>query len=300
MKPFKANGLVVTIQGTSLLKAIGGFLLFLFMIFSISGALTSLKPEYRISSSSVNSAANSLTGEMLYHFLGWENHSFLQGVSESSSPPAFANLIFKLSTNVNLDDPRSLLGRELPFFSIYDSKILVAGEGTDYTNMPVESSPPLEVLMAEQEAALQNTEGLEPSGDKKQSNAPPVSTGDKKPVYVYFSHNTESYLPYLKGVTNPDAAYHSKINITKIGDKLKEEMESKGIGTFVDKTDVQGNLNKKGLSYGRSYQESREVVQAAITSNRDLTYLIDIHRDSKRKKILQKKLTESLMPSWLL
>lgn len=57
MKPFKTNGLVVTIQGTSLLKAIGGFLLFLFMIFSISGALTSLKPEYRISSSSVNSAA---------------------------------------------------------------------------------------------------------------------------------------------------------------------------------------------------------------------------------------------------
>ncbi|WP_394580017.1 stage II sporulation protein P [Cytobacillus firmus] len=290
MKPFKTNGFVVTIQGTSLLKAIGGFLLFLFMIFSISGALTSLKPEYRISSSSVNSAANSLTGEMLYHFLGWENHAFLQGVSEISSPPGFANLIFKLSTNVNLDDPRSLLGRELPFFSIYDSKILVAGEGTDYTNMPVESSPPLEVLMAEQEAALQNTEGLEPSGDKKQSNAPPVSTGDKKPVYVYFSHNTESYLPYLKGVTNPDAAYHSKINITKIGDKLKEEMESKGIGTFVDKTDIQGNLNKKGLTYGRSYQESREVVQAAITSNRDLVYLIDIHRDSKRKKDTTKEI----------
>ncbi|WP_026584473.1 stage II sporulation protein P [Bacillus sp. J33] len=283
MKPLKTNGIVVTIQGTTLLKAIGGFLLFLFMIFSISGAITSLKPEYRISSDSVNTAANNLTGEMLYHFLGWENHSFLQGVPESSPPPRFANLVFKLSTNINLNDPRSLLGRELPYFSIYDSKILVAGEGTDYTNMPVESSPPLEVLKAEQEAALQNTEGLEASEDNNQSAKPPMTTGDKNAVYVYFSHNRESFLPYLKGVTDPNAASHSQINVTKIGDKLKEELESRGIGTTVDKTDIQEALNKKGWSYAQSYEASREVVQAAASADRDLTYFIDIHRDSRRK-----------------
>ena len=53
---------------------------------------------------------------------------------------------------------------------------------------------------------------------------------------------------------------------------------------MVDKTDVQANLKKKGLSYAQSYQESRSVVEAAVSENRDLTYLIDIHRDSRRKK----------------
>ncbi|PWW26516.1 stage II sporulation protein P [Cytobacillus oceanisediminis] len=290
MKPLKTNGLVVTIQGTSLLKAIGGFLLFLFMIFSISGALTSLKPEYRISSSSVNTAATNLTGEMLYHFLGWENHAFLEAMPEDSFPPRFANVVFKLSTNVNLDDPRSLLGRELPFFSLYDSKILVAGEGTDYTNMPIESSPPLEVLKAEQEAALQNTEGLDSNEENSQSGTPPMTTGDKKAVYVYFSHNRESFLPYLKGVNDPNAASHSQINVTKIGDKLKAELESRGIGTTVDKTDIQGALNKKGWSYAQSYEASREVVQAAASTDRDLTYFIDIHRDSRRKEDTTKEI----------
>ncbi|MBU8879454.1 stage II sporulation protein P [Bacillus sp. FJAT-29790] len=290
MKPLKTTGMIVVVQGTSLLKIIGGFLLFLLLIFSISGVLTSLKPEYRISSSSVNSAANNITGEMLYHFLGWENHHFMQGLSEQNSSLPLTSMIFKLSTNVNLDDPRSLLGRELPLFSLYDSKILVAGEGTDYTNMPVESAPPLEVLRAEQEATLQNTEDLDIAGEKKPSGAPSNTTGDRNVVYVYFTHNRESYLPYLKGVTNPNLAYHSQINVMKIGDKLKEELESKGIGTEVDKTDIQGNLNKKGWLYPKSYLESREVVQAAAANDRNLTYFIDIHRDAGRKEKTTKEI----------
>ena len=81
-----------------------------------------------------------------------------------------------------------------------------------------------------------------------------------------------------------------KLNVTNIGDKLKEELEKRGIGTVVDKTDVQANLTNKGLSYAQSYQESRTVVEAAVSGNRDLTYLIDIHRDSRRKKDTTKEI----------
>lgn len=293
MKPIKTNGIAVFIQGTSLLKIFGGFLLFSFMIFSLSGVLTVLKPEYRISSSSVNTATNKITGEMLYHFLGWENHHFMQsldGQTGSFGTSTLANTLFKLSTNINLDDPRSLLGRELPYFSIYDKEILVAGEGTNYTNMPFESAPPIEILRAEQQATLQNIEDLDkPSGEK--TVAPSINTtGDRKVVYIYFSHNTESFLPYLKGVTDPNLAHHSQLNVTKIGDKLKEELESKGIGTTVEKTDIQAKLNEKGWHYSRSYQESRNVVQAATSNDRNLTYLIDIHRDSHRKKDTTKEI----------
>lgn len=285
MKPLKSNGFIVFVQGTSLLKICGGFLLFLLLIFSISGVLTSLKPEFRISSSSVNTATNKVTGEMLYHLLGWENHHLLQGLGEDKDKPTLMNFVFKLSTNINLDDPRSLLGRELPSFSLYDSKIVVASEGTDYTNMPMESTPPLEVLRAEQEATLQNTENIDSSpenGNEVPDNG--LTTGERKVVHLYFSHNRESYLPYLKGETDPNRAYHSQLNVTKIGDKLKEELESRGIGTSVDKTDINAILNKKELGYGASYRESRPVVQEAMAGNKDIQYIIDIHRDAKRKE----------------
>ena len=50
--------------------------------------------------------------------------------------------------------------------------------------------------------------------------------------------------------------------------------------------------------HARSYEASREVIEAAVTNNRDLTYLIDIHRDSRRRKTRQKQLTGRPMQSW--
>lgn len=288
MKKFRGQGIVVTVHATSIVKVAVAFMLFLLLIFSVSGLMTSLKPEYRLSSSSVNNVATNMTGEWLYQLMGLENHYFLQTLPEGSHTPKVTNLMFKLSTNINLDDPRSLLGRELPGFSLFDGKIIVAGEGTNYTNLPIESAPPIEVLKAEQEAALQNTDSIDSGTGSTGTEKPPLTTGERKVVYVYFTHNRESYLPYLKGVTDPDSAYHSQINVMNIGDKLKEQLESRGIGTSVEKEDIQANLNKKGLGYGQSYQESRPVVQAAMAGNSELQYLIDIHRDSKRKDMTTK------------
>jgi stage II sporulation protein P len=236
-------------------------------------------------SSSVNQATINVNGELLYQLMGWENHHFLKVEKKWAATPKLTNLIIKLASNINLNDPRSLLGRELPGFFQFDGKIVVAGQGTNYTNMPIESSPPIEIMKAEREAALQNLEGLEKPTGEKPPTTPDQSTGKHKLVYVYFTHTRESYLPYLKGVTDPDMAYHSQINVTKIGDQLKTSLEDRGIGTFIDKTDIQANLNKKGISYTRSYQESGSVVQSAMASNRDLTYFFDIHRDSQRKGI---------------
>lgn len=284
MKRLKGPGMIVTVQGTSLFKVVLAFMFFLIAVFTFSGLMTSLKPEFRLASTSINQAANNINGEMLYRLMGWENHQLLQSMPEKKDSFNLSNLVFELSTNITLDDPRSFLGRELPGFDLFDGKILVAGEGTNYTNMPMESPPPIEVLKAEQEAALKNTEDIEKPSNNENKPAPSKTTGDREVVYVYFSHNRESYLPYLDGVTDPDLAFHSKVNVTQIGDHLKETLESKGIGTSVDKTDVQAKLNQKGLPYTQSYQESRNVVQSAMATNKDLTYFIDIHRDARRKK----------------
>ncbi|WP_442595046.1 stage II sporulation protein P [Neobacillus sp. D3-1R] len=284
MRNAKSTGMIISVQGTSLIKLLLGLILFLFFIFSISGLMTSLKPQYRITSSSVHLAANNLTGDLLYKVLGWENHYFLGSLPNRDEGPKLTNVLLKLSTNINLNDPRSLLGRELPGFSLFDSKIIVADKGVNYTNMPVESAPPTEVMKAESEAALQNLDDVQPDGGNS-SPPPSLTTGDRKVVYLYFTHNRESYLPYLKGETDPDRAYHSQVNVTKIGEKLKQSLEARGIGTEVSKTDIMGNLNKKKMNFAQAYQESRPVVQTAMTQNRELQYLIDIHRDGHRKDV---------------
>ncbi len=283
MKHEKKPTFVVAVSGNMLIKGTGAVLMLLLLIFSVSGLITSLSPEYRLKSSSVNTAATNITGKVLYQVMGRENHIFLALLPEDERTLNLPGIIFKLSTNVSPDDPRSLLGRELPGFSLYDGKILVAGEGTNYTNIPIESAPPMEVLKEDKEAKLQNVEDIMTEKKSGEQN-PPLSTGDKKVVYIYFTHTRESFLPYLKGVTDPDKAMHSQINVTRIGDYLQKYLNDFGIGAVVDKTDITGKLQERGWNYARSYEASREVIEAAVTNNRDLTYLIDIHRDSRRRK----------------
>ena len=118
----RPSGTFVMVQGTTLLKAVALLLLFLLLIFSISGLLTSLKPQYRLMSSSVNQATTNVNGELLYQLMGWENHHFLKVENNWASTPKVTSLVFKLASNINLNDPRSLLGRELPGFYQFDGK----------------------------------------------------------------------------------------------------------------------------------------------------------------------------------
>lgn len=255
------------------------------MIFILSGVLTSLRPELRPSSNSLYGFADELPGDVFAHLLRMENHYFASDLSDTeSSSFHLSRLSLKLATSINLEDPRSFLGRELPGFSQFDTEILVAGQGTDYTNMPSESPPPSEVMQEEKEANLAEIENQQTKKENTEQEPPKQTTGDRKVVYIYHTHNTESYLPLLKGETNPDMARHSKANVTLVGGMFGKALEAQGVGATVDKTDIQAKLNKKGLNYARSYDESRPVVKEALTKNKNLQYIIDIHRDSKRKK----------------
>ncbi|WP_243386263.1 stage II sporulation protein P [Bacillus kexueae] len=277
----KRQGVVVTINGTSLIKY--SFLLFvgLIVVFILTGMLTSLKPEYRPSSDSIHEFSSGLNGETFLKLLSMENHYFQQVLPSDSTDWKLSPIFFQLATSVNPDDPRSLLGRELPGFSIFDSKIVVAGEGTDYTNMPIESAPPTEVLLEEREASIEN---LQASEDTKKAPPPEMTTGNRKVVYIYNTHNTESYFPFLKveDKSDPDTAFHSTANVTLVSNKLKDELEERGIGAQVEKENFQSILKEKAWDYGRSYSVSRPVIQDAIGQNREIQYLIDIHRDGLR------------------
>ncbi|MCY8946158.1 stage II sporulation protein P [Bacillus atrophaeus] len=277
--------IVVAVNGANAVKGIFLFIASLLVIFILSGVLTSLRPELRPSSNSLYGFADELPGDVFAHLLRMENHYFASDLSVTeSSSFHLSRLSLKLATSINLEDPRSFLGRELPGFSQFDTEILVAGQGTDYTNMPSESPPPSEVMQEEKEANLAEIENQQTKKENTEQEPPKQTTGDRKVVYIYHTHNTESYLPLLKGETNPDMARHSKANVTLVGGMFGKALEAQGVGATVDKTDIQAKLNKKGLNYARSYDESRPVVKEALTKNKNLQYIIDIHRDSKRKK----------------
>lgn len=283
MKRAHSPGIIAVVHVSTIIRSFLVVFFLLLFVFSISAVMTSLKPEYRLSSDSIHTVTNQFTGKMLFTLLANENHYFFSALPKGQEAPNFSRELFTLSTNISLNDPRSLLGRELPGFSIFDSEIIVAGKGTDYTNMPYESSPPTDVLDEQKDAALQNIDGIDDSTSDT-SEEPTQTTNGRKVVHIYFSHNRESYLPYLKGVNNPNLAYHSKINVSKLGERLSKDLAKKGVGSEVDHTDIMGILNKKGLKYPKSYQESRVAVQTAMATNKNLEYFIDIHRDSKRKK----------------
>ncbi|MEA3319937.1 MAG: stage II sporulation protein P [Bacillota bacterium] len=279
MKGYRSSRIVI-LNGTSLKKSVVAVILGFILVFAVSGVMTSLKPEYRVSSSSIHEFSKRFSGESLLHIFGYTNAYFTQGLSSEAKAPNYASALFELTTSLNLDDPRSLIRNEIPGFAHYDGEILVAGSGVNYTDMPVESSPPMEVLLEERQASI-----IEVEEEEGEDTPPPAqTTGDKRTVLIYHSHSRESFLPYLEGVTSPNAASHPEVNVTRLGKKLQEELIQRGIGTDLDTTDTALALKNRGWVYGQSYDVTRPIVEEAMAGNQDLNYLIDVHRDSGRRK----------------
>lgn len=111
------------------------------------------------------------------------------------------------------------------------------------------------------------------------------STFGKKVVFIYSSHNRESFLPYFKKGTAPEMAYHSTFNITLIGERLGQTLKQNGIGNRVSDVDIINMLKERGLDFGSSYQMSREIVLNEMKFNPDLEMNFDIHRDSLPRKL---------------
>lgn len=82
------------------------------------------------------------------------------------------------------------------------SEILIAGEGTDYTNIPEESSIPLENIKNEGTA-------VKHPKSEKENNSNTQNNGENK-VFIYHTHSWESFIPLIPGATVPDDALKYK------------------------------------------------------------------------------------------
>ncbi|MCT2537619.1 stage II sporulation protein P [Aquibacillus koreensis] len=250
-------------------------------LFMFIGILTTIQPASRLYSATINQWTSQIKGESFLYLLQMENKMFSHAFPDDVESIDLSELVFEMATSVKPNDPRSLLGRELPGFDAYDSTIIVAGEGTNYTTLPIESSAPLAVVLEDREATVNE----EPDTDlpAQEPNDEQPSTGNRDIAFIYNSHNRESFLPYLPEGTIPDHAHHSEVNITKVSDRLAKSLEANGIGAQVDDTDIMNVLNDKGWEYWQSYTASKPVVEEALASNKDIQFVFDLHRDSLRR-----------------
>ncbi|MBT2685516.1 stage II sporulation protein P [Bacillus sp. ISL-37] len=236
-----------------------------------------------ISSSNISFFKFKVNGEIgadvFLRIISYENPLIGHALTGSNADLPILSTGFKLLTNVEMNDIRSLIRSEIPGFMAFDSNFLIADEGVDFTDIPIESAPPMEVLLQERNMAANELKEL--NSGKIYSGSSPT----EKSVFIYHTHSWESYLPLLglEGAENENEAVDGKTNITIVGELLGKELEKRGIGASVDKTNIGQELDKKGWMTHKSYEISRSLVQSAMAGNEKLDYFIDLHRDSVRK-----------------
>ncbi|WLV23614.1 stage II sporulation protein P [Aciduricibacillus chroicocephali] len=270
-------------------KRFGGFSLFyrksgiyiicIAVLFFLIGLLTTIAPAYRLSSETISRWTSDIDSSSFLYLMGMENRGFQEAYPKEKELPKVSTTLFHIMTNIKPSDPRSLLGQELPGFDSFGSKIIVAGEGTDYANLTLESSPPLDEVLKDRHA-ISGDEDEEKEVKKEEPKKAKQTTGNRKVAFIYNTHNREAFLPQMPSSTKPDEAYHKSVNISKVSARFEKRLQENGLGTARDNSDFMSILNKRGWGYGQSYAASRSVVEAAVSGNKDLEYIFDIHRDS--------------------
>jgi stage II sporulation protein P len=206
-----------------------------------------------------------------------DNVPYLQEmIHRPGSEQMVSRLFFEVMTSFDPQDPRTFLSNEIPLFALFDTDIDTASKDVTFSDVPIESSPPAnleEQLMSE----IKKQEQAE-----KKVPAATITSPKVKRVFIYHSHFSESYIPELNQTHGMTANDVSK-NITLVGKHLAEQLAKMGIGSVA---------SHHAYPYRGAYTASRKTVVQAMKKYDSLTYLIDIHRDSQRRKVTTIKIKD--------
>lgn len=215
---------------------------------------------------------------------------------EDNKQSTFSNsnvltFLLQVLTNVNPHDLKSLLAGEVP--GIRDDTVplrkgIIVGEEVS----PADYAPPEDIFTDKPDERILPDKEIDetPVLVPEQNEATIPTTKGKKVVFIYHSHNRESWLPELKdrGITKLNEAQDPNKNITLVGKRLSAKLEDLGIGTSHSATDYPTAV--KSYNWNFSYKYSHTTVETAFASNPDLTYFFDIHRDSQRRDLTTTKI----------
>lgn len=242
--------------------------------------------------SSMKGLAAAVSNEFFLDMMGLEvpHLSEQKDASSTFSQKNVLGFVFRMLTDINPRDPKTLLAREVPGLGL-DSSFLIRrpSVGSEVGEGPLEYPPGNpqsgnDGPAADPGAAASPTPTPSATPEPTASPAPAKqTTAGKKVVLIYHSHNRESWVPEL-GLTNKQAnlANDAKKNITLIGKELADRLEEKGVGALHSGTDYATAIEKYNWYY--SYKYSGKTVKEAFAANPDIKFVFDLHRDDSSKE----------------
>ncbi|MFB4212275.1 stage II sporulation protein P [Shouchella sp. JSM 1781072] len=224
----------------------------------------------------LNDMVSPLEGVDLLHLISMENPLYKQALPDEFEAKSVSNFFMNAATNLDFNHPLSLLSQGIPAMAAFDTRIALAGQGTDVTNMPRETLPPEDSLA---ELAKQHPNEEEESTERAAEDQEPS-------VLIYHTHSYESFLPELglEGAENADQAISSdpELNIINVGKHFADRLSNHGIVADVDKTNMNAYMAERNMS--NYYTASRQIIEEKLeTQQYDL--LLDFHRDSVRRDV---------------
>ena len=241
--------------------------------------------------SAMKGLASSLSGSLFRSLLAMELPRM--GPDAEGAPPEAGRMAFflvRFLTDLNPAKPQSLLAGEMP--GMDDQPALPARTDAESGGASRDIGLPQSAqgigggqsrfFYPPDDPTPEELEEMEEAPETPPDVAGPPLPEDParhKTVFIYHSHNRESFLPELgPGAKDPN---HSEINVTLVGKRLARSLEEKGIGAVSSSKDYASAV--KSYDWNLSYQYSRQTVRQAMAGYENLEYFFDIHRDSQRR-----------------
>jgi stage II sporulation protein P len=247
--------------------------------------------------SSIKGLAATVSYSFFWDMLGLEVPHLIQDAQPSVlTQQNTIGFLFRLITDINPLDPKTLLAHEIPGLGNDNAFLLRQGQGTNLAAAPQDYMP-VKQTKTDKEQPSPATVIPPSSSPAKHLTATPSAVPINKPVstnaalnknnvvLIYHSHNRESWVPEL-GINNPDKAYDEKINITLVGKRLAQDLQDLGIGAVDYSTDY--TTAEKSFKFTYSYKYSAKTVREAFAANPSIQFVFDIHRDSQSRAITTK------------
>ncbi|KEO83772.1 stage II sporulation protein P [Tumebacillus flagellatus] len=210
-------------------------------------------------------SAHSLSGVMSQELPMYASIAPTPTLADSSaSPKGLSNMLLYLFTDIDAGNPLTMLGFQVPGMAVSDFRLL--------TPDPSYTTPPSDEH-ASKDAPPPNL-NAKPREKADDSEKPPVNNNEPL-VYIYHSHNRESFLPDLKPGTKADNAYDAKLNIEQAGGAMRDELEKDGVPTLQTLVDYWSVGD-----FDNAYDFSRPTIQKVLSEHKNLQLIFDIHRDS--------------------
>jgi stage II sporulation protein P len=246
--------------------------------------------------SSIKGLAATVSYSFFWDMMGLEVPHLSQDAAHPSvlSQRNAVGFLFRLITDVNPLDTKTLLAHEIPGLGNDSAFLLRKGQGNELAEGPQDYMPAKETKPAKEKPSpvveiLPTTSPVKHITPSPTPVSKPVSSNvaasNKNVVLIYHSHNRESWVPEL-GIKDPDKAYDETKNITLVGQRLAQDLKDLGVGAVDYSTDYASQ--EKGFDFIYSYKYSAKTVREAFAANPAIQYVFDIHRDSQNRDITTK------------